>query len=179
MKLLMVIILFAVCGTTYHHISITVPVVYAQVDVGGGGAAPPPLPPPPKPGGVNDTGGNTSPTTNTGTGPNPSPPTDTGAGPNPSPANNPPSFLLNPLNAQFQTIPGLLTGILQAVVLIAFPIIVFFLVFAAFKFVTAQGNPQKIAEAKKMFMWTLIGALLVLGAQALSLAIEATVESLK
>lgn len=83
----------------------------------------------------------------------------------------------NPL--QFDTIDELLVAILRAVILIAFPIIVLFLVLSGFKFITAQGNPQAIAEARKLFFFTLVGALLVLGAQALSYAIKETVDALR
>ncbi len=71
-----------------------------------------------------------------------------------------------------------LANILKLVAQIAFPIIVLFLVYVGFLFVSSQGNPEKIKEAREYFFWAIVGALLVLGAQALSLAIKATVDQL-
>lgn len=71
-----------------------------------------------------------------------------------------------------------LSSIISSVVYILFPILVLMLVYTGYLFVAAQGNPAKLQEAKKAFVWTLIGGFVVLGAQALSLAIKTTVESL-
>ena len=89
----------------------------------------------------------------------------------------PGSLLENPLKAN--SLGEFLTLILDAIVLIAFPFLVLMLVYAGFLFVQAQGNEQKLQEARRTFMWTLLGALLVLGAQALSLAIKATVDEIQ
>jgi formate hydrogenlyase subunit 3/multisubunit Na+/H+ antiporter MnhD subunit len=71
-----------------------------------------------------------------------------------------------------------LHGILGAFILIVFPIIVLMLVYSGFLFISAQGNPSKIDEAKKWFFWVVIGGLIVLGAQALTWAIEGTVNDI-
>ncbi len=52
------------------------------------------------------------------------------------------------------------------------------LVFVGFKFVVAQGSDTKISEARNMLLWTVIGALVLLGAQAISMGIKATVQAL-
>lgn len=71
-----------------------------------------------------------------------------------------------------------LAKLLDLIAMIAFPIIVLFLVYIGFLFVTSQGNPEKIKEAREYFVWAIVGALLILGAEALSLAIKATVGQL-
>ena len=71
-----------------------------------------------------------------------------------------------------------LAKLLDLIALIAFPIIVLFLVYIGFLFVTSQGNPEKLKEAREYFLWALVGALLVLGAKALSLAVKGTVDQL-
>ena len=71
-----------------------------------------------------------------------------------------------------------LAKLLDLIALIAFPIIVLFLVYIGFLFVTSQGNPEKLKEAREYFVWALVGALLILGAEALSLAIKGTVDQL-
>lgn len=83
----------------------------------------------------------------------------------------------NPLG--YSSISELLRAVLDAVVTIAFPFIVLFLVYAGFLFVSAQGNEEKLGTAKKVFLWTVVGGLLILGAEALSIAIEGTVEELR
>ncbi len=54
-------------------------------------------------------------------------------------------------------------------------VIILMLVYTGFQFVVAQGNSTKIEEARRMLLWTVIGALILLGAEAISLAIRATV----
>lgn len=85
--------------------------------------------------------------------------------------------LSNPI--AYSSISAFLQAILKAVVLILFPIIVLMLVYTGFLFVKAQGKEQEIANARKAFFWTVIGGLIVLGAQALSMAIEATVKEIQ
>lgn len=72
-----------------------------------------------------------------------------------------------------------LIKILNAVVFILFPFIVLMIVYTGFLFVTAQGNTTKITQAREALVWTVVGAVVVLGAKAIALAIEATVEGLK
>jgi hypothetical protein len=52
------------------------------------------------------------------------------------------------------------------------------LVFVGFKFVTAQGSDTKIVEARQMLLWTVVGALILLGAKAIQEGIIATVKAL-
>ncbi len=67
---------------------------------------------------------------------------------------------------------------LKALVMIALPIIAFFIVVAGFRFVTAQGNPENLKKAKMNFLYVIIGAGLILGAWVLSTLIGATVSQL-
>jgi amino acid transporter len=69
--------------------------------------------------------------------------------------------------------------LLDLVVLIGFPVIVLFMVFIGFKFIQAEGNAEQLKKLRGQFFWALIGALLVLGAQALLIAIRGTVADLK
>ncbi len=94
-----------------------------------------------------------------------------------------PTFVLgqttfaNPIAAASLT--ELLTMVLDAVILILFPFIVLYLVYAGFKLVAAQGNSTKVNEAKAQIMYALIGALIILAAGAISLAIKGTVENIR
>ncbi|MEK7530482.1 MAG: hypothetical protein AAB573_01325 [Patescibacteria group bacterium] len=84
--------------------------------------------------------------------------------------------LNNPIG--YDDIYSFLTALLELATYIAFPIIVLFIVYVGFLFVTAQGKPEAIQKAQKYFFWAIVGALIVLGAQALAYAIEATVQNL-
>ncbi len=129
---------------------------------------------------------NPSPTSNL----NPSPTSN----PNPSPTSNPSSSnnltpgpsitLINPLSGvdcsagNGSCLNAFLLNILQFVILIGSIVIVLMLVFVGYKFVAAQGSPEKIKEARNMLLWTVIGALVLLGAQAIAMGIQATVTAL-
>ena len=85
--------------------------------------------------------------------------------------------LTNPLAAQ--NIEDFLALILKIVITIGFPIIVLAVVYTGFLFVAAQGKPDELTKAKQALFWTLVGALIILGAQVLSLAIQGTVNELR
>ncbi len=87
------------------------------------------------------------------------------------------SQFLNPFAGT--TLQELLATILTVVVYVLFPIVVLVIIYTGFLFVTAQGNPQKIQKARSALVWAVIGALIILGAQAFSIMISATVTSLK
>ncbi len=84
--------------------------------------------------------------------------------------------LENPL--KFGSIEGFIEGVLKAVVMIALPIIVAFMVFAGFKYIAARGNPGKISEANKNFVYVLMGTVMILGAWVLATLIGGTVTQL-
>ena len=87
-------------------------------------------------------------------------------------------FLCNPLKAEFSSIPLFIAGSLKVLVMIALPVIVLFFVIAGFKFISAQGNPSKLEEARKNFVWVVVGALLIRGSWVLATLIAATVSQL-
>jgi len=90
------------------------------------------------------------------------------------------SGLENPLRGNANTIPDLLMLIIeQFVVPIGGVIVVFMFIYSGFLFVTAQGNSEKLQKAKDSFIYTIIGAALVLGAFAISSIIQNTVEQIK
>ncbi len=83
--------------------------------------------------------------------------------------------LQNPLNG-INSIDDLLVAILNILIVIMVPIIVFFIMLAGFKYVTARGNSSQIQEATRALTYAIIGAVLILGAVALSDVIKNTVE---
>lgn len=85
--------------------------------------------------------------------------------------------LCNPLG--YNSLWEFLQRILKLVVQIGFPVIVLFIVFIGFKFIAAEGKPEEIAKVRSLFFWAIIGSLVVLGAQALAFAIQATVAQIQ
>lgn len=87
--------------------------------------------------------------------------------------------LVNPLG-EGTTLPSFLLSILGIVTDIIGPVVVILmLVYVGFLFVTAQGNSTKISAAREMLLWTVVGALILLGAKVIALGIQATVNALK
>lgn len=86
-------------------------------------------------------------------------------------------FLNNPLNSG-KSLEGFLQDILAFVIRIGIIIVILMIVFVGYKFVVAQGKPAEIEEAKKMLLWTVVGALILLGSQAIAIGIKATVQTL-
>ena len=77
------------------------------------------------------------------------------------------------------TLDSLLEQIVNVVIFISFPIIILMLVYTGFLFVQAQGNPAKLSEARKVFMWTLIGAFIILAAETLKDVVYSTVTEIR
>lgn len=73
----------------------------------------------------------------------------------------------NPLQGT-NSIFGLVAKVLEFVVKIGTVIVVFAIIWTGFLFIKAQGAPDKIKEAKNAFMWTVIGGVILIGAQVLS-----------
>ena len=87
-------------------------------------------------------------------------------------------ILNSPLNTAVSTIPKFIAGFLQILVVVALPILTLFIVISGFKFITAQGNETKLANAKQNFMYVILGSLLILGAWVIATLIAGTVAQL-
>ncbi len=85
----------------------------------------------------------------------------------------------NPLGPSIDTLPELVALVLSAVVQIGVPVVALGIIYSGFLFVKAQGNPAELKTAKEAFYWTIIGAMIVLGAFVILGIIEGTVEQLK
>lgn len=80
---------------------------------------------------------------------------------------------------KFPDLSSLIEGLLRSIVYISFPIISLFVVYAGFKFLTAQGNETKLTSAKENIRYVILGALLILGAWALAQLLGGTVNELR
>jgi hypothetical protein len=84
--------------------------------------------------------------------------------------------LTNPITAQ--NIQQLVAKVLELVVKVGAPVILFFLIYVGFLFATARGNVAQLEKAKRALIWTLIGGLIILGAQVLSSIIQNTIDQI-
>ena len=87
-----------------------------------------------------------------------------------------PVTLQNPLR-NINTIDGLLVAILNIIMILMVPVIVFFIIYAGFKYVMAQGNASQVEEATRALTYAIIGGVLILGAVAISQIIQNVVAS--
>jgi heme/copper-type cytochrome/quinol oxidase subunit 2 len=108
------------------------------------------------------------------TGPGGSNPVQTGPGGTNTGSN---VTLINPLQGG-TSLESFLNNILAFVIRIGTIIVILMLVYVGFLFVAARGEPAKITEARSALLWTVVGALILLGAQAIAIAITATVKAL-
>jgi len=76
------------------------------------------------------------------------------------------------------TVTEFIERILNIVIMIGIPIVVLALIWAGFLYVKAQGSPDKITEAHKTLLWTIVGAALLMGSWAIANAIKETVEDI-
>jgi hypothetical protein len=79
----------------------------------------------------------------------------------------------------FDSVQGLITAFVRALIVILIPVVVFFIIFAGFKYVTAQGNPGQISDAHKALLYGLIGGVIILGAFAILSIVENTVNEFR
>ncbi len=85
-------------------------------------------------------------------------------------------ILSDPLGGK--SVCGLVTGLLEAAMIIGIPIAILFIVWAGFKFVLAQGNSTKLEEARKNFLNVVIGIAIFVGASLIGSVIINTVRAL-
>ena len=85
--------------------------------------------------------------------------------------------LTNPLGS-IDSLPEFMTAILRAIVTLGSIVLTLAIIYVGFLFVKAQGNAEQISAARSALLWTVIGGLILLGAETVGLVIENTVESL-
>ncbi len=85
--------------------------------------------------------------------------------------------LMNPLKGS-GNLESFLSSILDFVIRIGTIVVILMVVYVGFQFVTAKGDITKISKARESLLWTVIGALILLGAKAIAIGIEATVQAI-
>jgi hypothetical protein len=84
--------------------------------------------------------------------------------------------LNNPLGGVAE-LDDLFFEIVNVLLIIAVPIIIFFIIFAGFTYVTAQGNPEKIKLASQSLLYALIGGVIILGSSAMLVIVRNVVNA--
>lgn len=89
---------------------------------------------------------------------------------------DPPASFTNPLGNTPDNILTFFELIIDGVVVpIGAVAVAFFIIWSGFLFVMAQGNEEKLKQAKNTFMYTVIGAAILLGAWTITEVIQQTI----
>lgn len=84
--------------------------------------------------------------------------------------------LENPIN--IDSIEELILRIVEVVLFILYPIAILAIIYAGFKFITAQGKPDEISDAKTIFFWAVVGTGLLIGANVILALVRDTIENI-
>ncbi len=84
--------------------------------------------------------------------------------------------LCNPLKST--TVSGFLISVIEVLLIFALPVVVFFIMYSGYLFVTAAGDTSQIEKARASLTWSIIGGVVVLGAQAIMTVVQNTVKAL-
>ena len=82
--------------------------------------------------------------------------------------------LFNPLK-NTTTIPEFLLKVIDVLLVFALPLIILYIMYAGYLFVTAQGTPAKVSEARSALLWAVVGGVIVLGAKIIVEVIQGTI----
>ena len=86
--------------------------------------------------------------------------------------------ICNPLG-NTRDLGALILQVVEGIAQIGYYVVVLFVIYSGFKFVTARGDVKKLGEAKQTFLFTVIGAAILLGATLIAKVIDGTVTQLK
>ena len=68
--------------------------------------------------------------------------------------------------------------VLDVILTIGVPIVALAIIYCGFLFVFAQGDPTKIKAAREAFLWTIVGAAILLGSWVLAQALNGTIKEI-
>jgi Type IV secretion system pilin len=74
--------------------------------------------------------------------------------------------ITNPL--RIDSLNDLLLAILNIIIVLAIPVVVFFIIYAGFLYVTARGNASQVEQATRALTYAIIGGVLIVGAVAIA-----------
>jgi len=85
--------------------------------------------------------------------------------------------LQNPLKG-VNSIGDLVYKVIDFFMGLSYVVLAIFLILSGFKFVKAQGNPEELEDAKRTFKFTIIGGLLLIGANTIVKVLEKLINDL-
>lgn len=83
----------------------------------------------------------------------------------------------NPI--RYDTFMEFIRAILEVVLRIGIPVAAIFIIYSGFLFIKAQGNEEKLSEAKRAITYTIIGTAILLGSWLLATGIQSTIDTLR
>lgn len=83
-------------------------------------------------------------------------------------------LLANPLKSK--SIEEFILKIIDVLLVFALPIIVLYIMYAGYLFVTAQGDSGQISTARSALLWAVVGGVIVLGARVIVAVIQGTIQ---
>ncbi len=95
----------------------------------------------------------------------------------PLPGGQAKTTIQNPLGAGNNSVEAVLAKIMKLVVTLGTIVVVFFIIYSGYKFVTARGNPAEVTKAKDIFFATVIGGAILLGADVIATVVINTVKT--
>jgi hypothetical protein len=84
------------------------------------------------------------------------------------------SQLKNPLKSK--SIEEFILKIIDVLLVFALPIIILYIMYAGYLFVTAQGDSGQISTARSALLWAVVGGVIVLGAKVIVAVIQGTIK---
>ncbi len=93
--------------------------------------------------------------------------------------------LINPISctpgaqAKGECFAEFLLKIIEILLVFAVPLIVIFIMYAGYLFVTAAGNTEQLSTARTALLWAVVGGVIVLGARVILEIIQGTVAGLR
>ncbi len=85
--------------------------------------------------------------------------------------------LQNP--TKFSTVAEFMNAIFGVLIQLGAVAVTLAIVYSGFLFVAARGNPEELKKAKTTLFWTILGSLVLLGAQVISDIIENSLKTVK
>ncbi|MEY4440479.1 MAG: hypothetical protein RLY49_105 [Candidatus Parcubacteria bacterium] len=82
----------------------------------------------------------------------------------------------NPLNAS--SVTEVMVAFFDMLVQLGAVAVTLAIIYAGFLFVAAKGNPEELKKAKTTLFYTIIGALVLLGAQVIASIVETTLKKI-
>jgi hypothetical protein len=83
--------------------------------------------------------------------------------------------LSNPIGSD--SIEEFILKIIDVLLVFAIPIIMLYIMYAGYLFVTAQGDSGQITTARSALLWAVVGGVIVLGAKVIVEVIQGTIEA--